>query len=124
MQRIDDRLDIPEHECTLHRSSGRRQGTGLGSFHLLVVLSAILLAGCACTRDIRVGTVSPNQDVPAGLFVDYAEQMRYLAMRSEPADRAKRLSRLDAIDLKSKEARIMMEEYRKEFGFRECGSSE
>ena len=99
-------------------------GRSVGQY-LLLVLLVFLISGCICTKHVSIMNVPANQDLPAAYLVDYAEQMRYLAMREKDvAERKKRLARLDAIDNKIEEARRLMEEYRKEFGFRKYGSSE
>ena len=99
-------------------------GHSVGQY-LLLVLLVFLISGCICKKHVSIRNVPANQDLPAAYLVDYAEQMRYLAMREKDvAERKKRLARLDAIDNKIEEARRLMEEYRKEFGFRKYGSSE
>ena len=99
-----------------------RQAKGLWGPLYFLVLIALFITGCVSDREVYVNTVTPDQDVPARLLVEYVEQMRYLAIRADAPERKEKLKKLDDIDRKIGEARALLEEYRKEYGFREYGN--
>ena len=98
--------------------------TRLHSRYLAAALSTILLVGCHCTGDSVVKGVRFDQDVPAGLLVDYVEQMKYLAMRFEEPERMKRVGKLEAIAERIQETRALLEKFRTKFGYRKHKDSE
>lgn len=124
MRNVNSSLLMHEFGSRLIRNPARSHCRPLVGITLVLLMSVLTICGCCTTSDVRVGGISLYDPLPATRLVEYTEQMRYLAMRAEPAERAKRLDRLAAIERRIQDAVALMEQYRKDFGFRKCGSRE
>ncbi|MDY6845388.1 MAG: hypothetical protein SVW57_15025 [Thermodesulfobacteriota bacterium] len=67
---------------------------------------------------MKIGEVKFNECVPNELFIDYVEQMKYLAMRDTSAIAKEKRNAILKIENKVNEARKLLEEYRLKYGYR------
>jgi hypothetical protein len=119
MQVIDISTSKVGRQPVPGNSWGNRQAKRLWGCLYFLFFITFFISGCASTREVHVNKVTPDQDVPTHLIADYVDQMRYLAMSAGGLGRKEKLKRLDDIDRKIEEAKAMLEEYRKLYGFRD-----
>ncbi len=92
------------------------------SFILLFVasLSLLTLSSCSCHNHLRVGEVKYDECVPDVLFVDYVEQMKYLAMKDTSTIAKEKRKAIIDIEEMVNEARSLLEIYRKNYCYGNC----
>ena len=95
---------------------------GIHKIFLLFVVSLFLLTAVSCCRQkqIKVEEVKFADCVPNKLFVDYVEQMKYLAMKDQSENGKEKKKAIIEIEHKVNEAQGMLEKYRRIYAYGDC----
>ncbi len=87
---------------------------------LYMLLLVLIINSCCMQKELRIGEVTFNECVPNEYLVDYIEQMKYLAIKDTSNNKKEKRQSIIEIERRIHEARKLLEDFRKKYGYGNC----
>ena len=88
---------------------------------IIFAIALLMILGCSGSKIIQVHNVAFDECVPDSSLFDYVDQMKFLALKSEASkERDDKLKTIGEIERKLDEAKALLEDYRRKYGFGDC----